>query len=93
MRQGDKPFNDMRRSLSINSTCDIGENRPQGNAALPFLKWTSGQVLLTCAVRSGQIHTKGPNIITSLNVDSLIGSKLPRIESTCLTTIIGLEIY
>ena len=31
--------------------------------------------------------------ITSLNVDSLIGSKLPKIESTCLTTIIGLEIY
>ena len=30
--------------------------------------------------------------ITSLNVDSLIGSKLPKIESTCLTTIIGLEI-
>ena len=29
---------------------------------------------------------------TSLNVDSLIGSKLPKIESTCLTTIIGLEI-
>ena len=29
--------------------------------------------------------------ITSLNVDSLIGSKLPKIESTCLTTIIGLE--
>ena len=32
-------------------------------------------------------------ILTSLNVDSLIGSKLPKIESTCLTTIIGLEIY
>ena len=32
-------------------------------------------------------------IVTSLNVDSLIGSKLPKIESTCLTTIIGLEIY
>ena len=31
--------------------------------------------------------------LTSLNVDSLIGSKLPKIESTCLTTIIGLEIY
>ena len=30
---------------------------------------------------------------TSLNVDSLIGRKLPKIESTCLTTIIGLEIY
>ena len=30
---------------------------------------------------------------TSLNVDSLIGSKLPKIELTCLTTIIGLEIY
>ena len=30
---------------------------------------------------------------TSLNVDSQIGSKLPKIESTCLTTIIGLEIY
>ena len=30
---------------------------------------------------------------TSLNVDSLIGSKLPKIESTYLTTIIGLEIY
>ena len=30
---------------------------------------------------------------TSLNVDSLIGSMLPKIESTCLTTIIGLEIY
>ena len=29
---------------------------------------------------------------TSLNVDSLIGSTLPKIESTCLTTIIGLEI-
>ena len=31
--------------------------------------------------------------LTSLNVDSLIGSMLPKIESTCLTTIIGLEIY
>ena len=31
--------------------------------------------------------------ITSLNVDSLIGSKLPKIKSTCLTAIIGLEIY
>ena len=30
---------------------------------------------------------------TSSNVDSLIGSKLPQIESPCLTTIIGLEIY
>ena len=35
-------------------------------------------------------HEKGR--VTSLNVDSLIGSKLPKIESTCLTTIIGLEI-
>ena len=32
-------------------------------------------------------------MMTSLNVDSLIGSKLPTIESTCLTKIIGLEIY
>ena len=31
--------------------------------------------------------------VTSLNVDSLIGSKLPKIELTCLTTVIGLEIY
>ena len=35
----------------------------------------------------------GRHGLTSLNVDSLIGSKLPKIESTCLTTIIGLEIY
>ena len=33
------------------------------------------------------------SVQTSLNVDSLIGSKLPKIESTCLTTIIGLEKY
>ena len=31
-------------------------------------------------------------IVTSLNVDSLIGSKLPTIELTCLTITIGLEI-
>ena len=42
--------------------------------------------------RTGISYLLQRRIETSLNIDSLIVSKLPKVESTCLTTISGLEI-
>ena len=39
MRQGGKHYSDMGHSLFLNSTCDILENKQQGHATLPFLKF------------------------------------------------------
>ena len=39
MRQGGKKYSDMGHSLFLNSTCDIEENKRQGHATLPFLKF------------------------------------------------------
>ena len=39
MRQGGKNYSDMGHSLFLNSTCDIEENKRQGHATLPFLKF------------------------------------------------------
>ena len=38
MQQGGKYHSDMRHSLFLNSTCDIGENKRKGHATLPILK-------------------------------------------------------
>ena len=39
MRQGGKNYSDMGHSLFFNSTCDVVENKRQGHATLPFLKF------------------------------------------------------
>ena len=66
--------------LTYQPICSNNYNNNSGVLAIPYSK--------TKRVRPTPLLLG----TTSLNVDSLIGSMLPKIESTCLTTIIGLEI-
>ena len=57
MRQGVKNYSNMGHSLVLKSTCDIVENKRQGHATLPFLKFD---------MRHWGPPIKGPIIVCSL---------------------------
>ena len=105
MQQGLKDCCDMGHRLFLNSTWDMGDNKqhchflkstcnigyPPSRAPIKrvyqFVKKQELHESRNWVCHGSKLRKEVTE--TSLNVDSLIGSKLPKIESTCLTTIIG----